>query len=312
MNQGVVIMTNQELVKSFLMYQETKNLSERSIEWYERTLNKFLEYCKENKIFVTSMTVPQARGYVHWLQNATAKTGKKYADNGINGFIRSVKVLFNYLIEDEYIDKNPFAKVKQIKTDKVIIHTFKPEEIKKMLNQFNKNIYTDLRDALLIRMLYDTGLRISEAINLKITDIDTERNIVKVFGKGHKERIVPFGRSVKREILRYIARREKSIPRDLDEGYLFSSRQGTPLMIRNVTREIQIVGKRAKIEGKRLSPHTFRHTFAKTYLMQGGDLFSLQKIMGHSALSTTRQYVYLLTEDIQKKHRQFSPLDNLY
>lgn len=304
-------MTNQELVKSFLMYQETKNLSERSIEWYQRTLDKFLEYCEEKKISIASMAVPQARGYVHWLQNATAKTGKKYADNGINGFIRSVKVMFNYLIEDEYIEKNPFVKVRQIKTDKVIIHTFEPEEVKKMLSQFNKSVYTDARDELLLRFLYDCGLRISEAINLKLADIDTERNLVKVFGKGHRERMVPFGRSVKREILRYIARREKSVSHDLDEGYLFSSRQGTPLMIRNVIRKIQIVGKKAKIEGKRLSPHTFRHTFAKTYLMSGGDLFSLQQIMGHADLSTTRQYVHLLTEDIQKKHRQFSPLDNL-
>ncbi|GBF32271.1 phage-related integrase/recombinase [Desulfocucumis palustris] len=304
-------MTNQELVNYFLMYQETKNLSKNSIDWYKTMLDKFLTFCKENKVSITSMGVPHARGYVHWLQNCKSKLGKKYADNGINGYIRAIKVMFNYLMEDEYIEKNPFAKVRQIKTDKVIIQTFELEEVKKMLTQLKRNVYADLRSALLIRILFDCGLRISEARNLKIADIDTERNVLKVFGKGHKERKVPFGRSVKREILKFLAKREKSVPKDLDEGYLFSTRMGTPLTNRNVLRKIQIVGKKAKIEGKRLSPHTFRHTFAKMYLMQGGDLFSLQQIMGHTDLATTRQYVHLLTEDIQKKHRQFSPLDNL-
>lgn len=304
-------MTNQELVNYFLMYQETKNLSSRSIEWYQRTLNKFLEYTKAENININTMTVPQARGYVHWLQNADTKTGRKYKDNGINGFIRSVKVMFNYFIEDEYLDKNPFQKVKQIKTDKVIIESFEPEEVKKMLAQFNKSIFTDHRDYLLILVLFDCGLRISEAVNLKIQDIDTDRNILKVFGKGHRERMVPFGRSVKREILRYLPKREKAVSKDLDEGYLFSTRLGNPLMIRNALRKIKSVGTKAGIKGKRLSPHTFRHSFAKQYLMQGGDVFSLQQILGHSDISVTRGYVNLCTENIQKKHRQFSPLDNL-
>ncbi|ABO48918.1 phage integrase family protein [Desulforamulus reducens MI-1] len=304
-------MTNQELVKTFLMYQETKNLSKRTIEWYQFTLNKLIDYCKENNISIESMTTPQARQYVFSLQKSISRTGKKYADNGINGYIRSVKIMFNYLFEDEYIEKNPFAKVKQIKTDKVIIETFEVEEVKRMLNQFNKKVYTEFRDALLIQILYDTGIRISEAINLKISDIDTDKNMFKVFGKGHKERMVPFGRSIKREILKYLPKRNKEVDKELDEGYLFSTRNGTALTIRNVHRKIVEVGTKAKIKGKRLSAHTFRHTFAKTYLVNGGNLFSLQTIMGHNDLSTTRKYVHLLTEDIQKQHRQFSPLDNL-
>lgn len=293
------------------MYQETKNLTENSVDWYKTMLDKFIIYCKENKISIINMTVPQARGYVHWLQNSKNKLGKKYADNTINGFIRTVKVMFNYFMEDEYIEKNPFAKVRQIKTDKVIIESFEPEEVKKMLTQFNKSLFTDHRDYLLILVLFDCGLRISEAVNLKIQDIDTDRNILKVFGKGHRERMVPFGRSVKREILRYLPKREKAVSKDLDEGYLFSTRLGNPLMIRNALRKIKSVGTKAGIKGKRLSPHTFRHSFSKQYLMQGGDIFSLQQILGHSDISVTRGYVNLCTEDIQKKHRQFSPLDNL-
>ncbi|WP_282434375.1 tyrosine-type recombinase/integrase [Pelotomaculum sp. FP] len=112
-------------------------------------------------------------------------------------------------------------------------------------------------------------------------------------------------------MFKYLSRREKIVPNDIDEGFFFSTRQGTALLPRNVLRKIVLIGKKAGIEGKRLSPHTFRHTFAKQYLMAGGDLFSLQQIMGHATLISTRKYISLLTEDIQKKHRQFSPLDNL-
>lgn len=274
-------------------------------------LDKFLEYSNQFDIEFDTMTTPEARQYINWLQNQNNRENKPYRDNAINGFIRGVKVFFNFLYEDEYIEKNPFAKVKQIKTDKVIIETFKPEEIKKMLNQFDRSSYYGLRDALLIRLLYDTGLRISEALSIKIDDIDLNRSLIKVFGKGHKERVVPFGRNVKREILKFLIRRRKEIPKQVDEGYLFSTKDGLPLSSRNVLRKIKEIGSKAGIEGKRLSPHTFRHSFAKTYLMAGGDVISLQTIMGHSKLETTRKYVYLLTEDIQKKHRQFSPMDNL-
>lgn len=300
-------MTNEQLVKMFMMYQESRNLSQKTIDWYHFMLRNFTDYCNENGIQVESMKTPEARQWINWLQNNEAK----YKDNSINSHITAVKTMFNYFMEDEYISRNPFAKVKKIKTDKIIIPTFEPEDIKLMLNQFNKNFFADFRDSLIIRFLYDCGLRISELTFLKTSDIDTEKNLLKVFGKGHKERLVPFGRSIKREIFKYLSKREQVVPKDIDEGYFFSSRTGTALLPRNILRKIVLIGKKAGIEGKRLSPHTFRHSFAKQYLMAGGDLFSLQTIMGHVDLISTRKYISLLTEDIQKKHRQFSPLDNM-
>ena len=301
-------MTNEEMVKTFLIYQESRNLSPNTIEWYQYITDRFIVYCNKNNIQIDSMKTPEARQWVNWLQKGS---DVKYKQNSVNCHIRAIKSMFNYFIEDEYIAKNPFAKVSKIKVDNVIIHTFEPEEIKKMLAQLKKNTFYDIRDNLMIRILYDCGLRVSEIINLKTNDIDTEKNLVKVFGKGHKERYVPFGRSVKRELVKYLSKREKSVPHDLDEGYLLCTNQGTPLQKRNILRKIRIVGQGAKIEGKRLSAHTYRHSFAKQYLMSGGDIFSLQTIMGHSSLISTRRYIHLLTEDIQKKHRQFSPLDNL-
>lgn len=155
-------MTNRELVNTFLMYQETKNLSKKSIEWYSRTLDKFLEFCELHRFQITNFSLLQARGYVHWLQNTNSKLGRKYAGNGINGFIRSVKVFFNYLLEDEFIEKNHFQKVKQIKTDKVIIQKFEPEEIKRMLYILDKRKYTQHRDSILIGIGLDNGTMFHE------------------------------------------------------------------------------------------------------------------------------------------------------
>ena len=306
--KGVFKITNEQIVKMFLIYQESRNLSPATIDWYKYLTADFITYCNDNAIQIESMKTPEARQWVNWLQKGE---DNHYKGNSINCHIRAIKTMFNYFMEDEYLEKNPFAKVMQIKTDKVIIHTFEQEEIKNMLAQLNGKGFYDLRDNLMLRIMYDTGLRVSEIINLKITDVDTDKNLVKVFGKGHKERMVPFGRSVKRELVKYLPKRNKSVPHDLDDGYLLCTNQGTALNRRNILRKIQIVGKKANVEGKRLSPHTFRHSFAKQFLVSGADLFSLQSIMGHEKLETTRRYVHLLTEDIQKKHRQFSPMDNL-
>ncbi|TEB13586.1 Tyrosine recombinase XerD [Pelotomaculum sp. FP] len=180
-------MENKQLVKMFILYQESRNLSPKTIEWYRYITKNFLDYCNEHEIKIDTMKTPESRQWVNWLQ----KNEADYKGNSINCHIRAVKTMFNYLLEDEYISRNPFAKVSQIKTDKVIIPTFEPEEIKLMLKQFNKNHFADVRDSLIIRVLYDCGLRVSEVTNLKIADVDTEKNLLKVFGKGHKERFVP-------------------------------------------------------------------------------------------------------------------------
>lgn len=300
-------MTNQEYVNVFLTYQYSRNLSKKTMEWYEYVTQKFLGYLEEKGKAIETMKLHDARQWVVDLQNDE----RNYKGNTVNVHIRAIKAMFNYFVEDEYLEKSPFKKVGQIKVDKVIIPTFTSDEVRNMLKQLNKRKYSDLRDGVIIMLMYDCGLRISEATGIKTIDVDMGKNLIKVFGKGHKERLVPFGRQVKKELLRFNSRRATILPKDMDTGLLFCTRFGTEVTERNMLRKIQLIGKAAGVENKRLSPHTFRHSFAKQYLMQGGDLFSLQQIMGHSSLVSTRKYINLLTEDIQKKHRMFSPLDNI-
>jgi integrase/recombinase XerD len=152
----------------------------------------------------------------------------------------------------------------------------------------------------------DTGLRISEAISLKLEDIDWNRNSVKVMGKGSKERIVPFGRAVRKALMAYLDRRG-----NLDTDMLFVTEYGETVRRQKALEAIKALGKKAGITGVRVSPHTLRHTFAKTFLVNGGDPFTLQQILGHTTLDMTRKYIALANSDLQTAHSKYSPADKL-
>jgi len=162
----------------------------------------------------------------------------------------------------------------------------------------------------IILTLLDTGLRVNELINLKIDNVWLEEGIIKVLGKGNKERLVPVGKQIRRLLWRYIThyRPEPARP-NLDN--LFLTRDGRSLTKNRVDSMMKHYGERARLSGIRCSPHTLRHTFAVTYLRNGGDVFSLQRILGHSSLEMTRRYCELADVDIEKAHALASPVDNL-
>ena len=145
-------------------------------------------------------------------------------------------------------------------------------------------------------------------LNLKVNDIDFAEGIFKVMGKGAKEREVPLGTTARRAIIRYI---ETARPRPLNVNTdtLFLTMDGSPITQQSVAQVLKRIAKRVRL--KHLYPHLLRHTFAVRYLVNGGDAFSLQKILGHESLDMTRRYVELANTDIKKKHQQFSPVDNL-
>ena len=140
-------------------------------------------------------------------------------------------------------------------------------------------------------------------------DIDFLQSFILAKGKGNKERVVPFGSQVRRTLRRYIMhfRPEPDAPRT---GEVFLTEDGLPLTPRAVQSMLLRLSNKAKMSGTRCNPHRFRHTFAKTFLMNGGDIFSLQKILGHSSLEVVKIYVNLITSDILEQHRKFSPVDN--
>ena len=163
----------------------------------------------------------------------------------------------------------------------------------------------------MLLLMLDCGLRVSELINIDLEDINLAEGYIKIrAGKGGKERLVPIGSFVQKMIWKYI---NHSRPQPITDKItrLFLSGDGLPLTRSGVQQMLRRCGKKANISGVRCSPHTLRHTFAKTYLINGGDIFSLQRILGHSSLASVRTYLNLFAADLKNQHRRFSPVDNM-
>jgi len=157
-------------------------------------------------------------------------------------------------------------------------------------------------------LFLDCGIRLSELVNLKISDIDFSAGQFKVLGKGAKERIVPMGLTTRRALIRYMEHYRPQ-PVNPQENRLFLTMAGDPISRDSVTKIIERLARRTNVT--RMHPHLLRHTFAVRYLVNGGDVFTLRKILGHSTLEMTRKYVTLASGDVKEKHRQYSPVDNL-
>ncbi len=226
----------------------------------------------------------------------------------INHRIRSTKQFYEYLKAEMIVKDNPADKLERKKPKTTAVETFSEEQLKAMLAAPNKTKFVGQRDYTFMLILLDTGVRLSELVNIQLMDIRMADNeIIVTRGKGGKSRRVFISPKTKEELKKYIYSRG-DIP---DNPYLLVSNEDKPMTGRNVQERLRIYGVKAKIEGVRVSPHTFRHTFAKMYIMKGGDPFSLQAILGHSTLDMVKHYVNLWGSDLQRMHRQYSPVNNL-
>lgn len=186
--------------------------------------------------------------------------------------------------------------------------TLSDDQVQRLLAVIDTRRMNGFRDLCILLLLLDTGIRLSELVNLQLPNVELERGEIKVRGKGDKERIVPIGANVQKALWKY-ARRFRPQPAHSNVKNLFLSARGYGLSGSRVYHMIRGYGDKAALQGVRCSPHTFRHTFAKNFLLNGGDLFTLQKILGHSSLDVVRLYVNLATEDVKIQHRKYSPVD---
>ena len=228
----------------------------------------------------------------------------------INGYMRALQGFWSWLEEEEFIDKNPFATIRIPKAPIKVTPTFNEDQLRQLFSEIDTASPVGYRDYAIILTLLDTGIRCSELTGLKVTDVDLEARMMKVHGKGNKERMVPIGAMVQKAIWKYLNRYrpEPVIPR---YEQVFLTQDGRPLSKDRLEAIVERYGKKAGIMGVRVSPHTFRHTMAVTFLRNGGDVFSLQRILGHSQLEVLRVYINLAQSDISRVHQRNSPADNL-
>ena len=308
------------LIDNYLQCCTAEGKSRKTIEWYETNLKRFSRFLKREHpgSAVSDIGPAEARSFILHLQNDVRRwetnpfihDTKGLSPHTIHGYARAIKAFWSWLLDEGYTPENSMARLKCPRTPRKIIPAFSAEQIERLLAVLDPGTPAGFRDYAIIMVFIDTGIRLSELVNLRPEDIDFGQSCLLVTGKGNKERIVPFGSHVRRALRRYLSA-VRPEPESPQVNRFFLSRRGLPLRPNMVRSMISRAGRRANVSGVRCSPHTFRHTFAKQYLLNGGDVFSLQRILGHTSLEVVRLYVNLTSLDVSQQHRKFSPVDTM-
>ena len=282
------------LIDSFLdsLYIE-KGLSNNTVSSYQNDIKSFFLWLDENSFNPLNINASDANNYVSKL------FGDGLKSSSVNRKISAIKSFYIFLQKKKIIMKSPIADIVMPKQEKYLPVSMSEEEVERLLNSPDLNIQIERRDKAMIEVLYATGIRISELTNLKLTDLDINRSVLKVFGKGSKERLVPFGEKAAESLNLYLTDRK-----DLKSKEIFLSNRGTKISRSAFWQRIKIYTKRENLKIS-ISPHTLRHAFATHLLNRGADLRSVQILLGHSDLSTTQIYTHIAKQrlgEILKKH----------
>lgn len=290
-------------VEAFVREQKVRHLSPKTIKWQLECLMGLNRWLTENDLpsTPTKITSKSLKDYVyHMLEE------KKLSPATVNGRILTIKSFFEYLTNEGIITTNPNT-LKRVKQRKNVIQAFSHDQIRDLLRAPDRNTFTGVRDYAMMLLMLETGIRVSELAGIVLDDIKWSENKIILLGKGDKERVVPFQRRVHTALKNYVEIRGHIH----SVSNLFVTIDNIPMVRRTIQERISDYGKKMNITGVRVSPHTFRHTFAKLYIKNGGDPFTLQAILGHSTLDMVRNYVNMFSEDVQEQHRKYSPIEHL-
>ncbi|MFC1998752.1 tyrosine-type recombinase/integrase [Chloroflexota bacterium] len=310
-----------ELIDYYQVCNRCANKSPRTISWYTDNLNQFLNYLKSHKLSdsVDDIDIKVLRQYVLYLMKRKKFKGKNgNGSNGndpgtlaplsVHGHVRTLRAFFSWLTNEEIIPQNPASQLKPPKVPKTLIAILSDKEISRIMSSFSKSNYLDARNQTIFMLLIDTGIRIGEAMGLTLDDLYLNDGYIKVFGKGQRERIVPIGNNVQKAIHRYLFRYRPE-PASSDTNNVFLSMLKRQMSYNAMKLVFNRLAERTGI--KRLHAHLCRHTFATKFLTNGGDIFTLQKILGHSTLEMVRRYSNLNSDHVRAQHQKYSPMDRL-
>ena len=282
------------IIRSFLdsLYIE-KGLSKNTVSSYKNDISSFLSWLNKKQINYQQVSGKNINEFISNLFNSGLKS------SSINRKISSIKHFYLFLSKKKIIKYSPADEIETPKQEKYLPISISEDEVERLLSSPNSNRIIERRDKAMIEILYATGMRISELVNLKLTDIDFNRSVLKVFGKGSKERLVPYGEKAAEALDIYLRDRKKS-----DSKNVFLSNRGSQITRGAFWQRIKIYIKRENLKSS-ISPHTLRHAFATHLLNRGADLRSVQILLGHSDLSTTQIYTHIAKQrlgEILKKH----------
>ena len=288
-----------ENFKNYLKLE--RGLSDNSIKSYDYDLILFKKFLIENKINDTPLNCKPETIKNYLYKSFSDKKSISQARS-----ISAIKSFFNYLIFEGYIKDSPISNIESPKQEKKLPKVLTEEEIKKLINSIDLNHDFGQRNKTIIEILYGTGIRVSELINLKLSNIFFKENIIKVIGKGNKERFVPLGEIASNEMKIYINNRNRLKIDSKSSDILFLNRYGRGLTRSMIFKIISDASKRVGL-AKKISPHTLRHSFATHLIKNGADLRTIQLILGHESITTTEIYTHLDTLHLEEVLKKYHP-----
>lgn len=281
-----------------------KNWATRTVRTYRqafRALSRaLLESAGASPNAADALAKPHLEAFVVSLRQRGVTPG------GCNMYLRTINSFLSWLHEEGRIETKLRVKLLHHPRNPPVVFT---DAHVRLILGHRPTSYSGLRLWTIVNVLIDTGVRIDEALGLRVADCDLDNLSLTVLGKGSKQRKVPVSLALRKALWRYLRARER---RDVPGVYLFGTRTGNRLSYRNVHRDLVVLCGRLGIQGPRLSPHTFRHYFAVSYIRNGGDLYRLSRILGHTSVKTTEIYLRSMGFDaLAENHQQLSPLSRM-
>lgn len=286
--------------KKFLQIE--KGLSDNSIYAYTYDLKKFGDFLSSLDKDIMSATKDDIKQFLKFEKNKKHNSSRTLARS-----LAAIRQFYNFISDTMGDIENPTSKIETPQIKKTLPDFLTIKEINKLNSTISEDDLFELRDKALFELLYSCGLRISEAVELFIHNIDFENRYIKVIGKGNKERLVPMGKEAVRLLHKYIKEsRPVILGNNRTSEYAFISKKGPSLNRKSVWRLLKGYVERAEIK-KNITPHTLRHSFATHLIENGADLRSVQELLGHMDISTTQIYTHMARRTLKDIHKKYHP-----
>lgn len=282
----------------FLDYlQNIKKYSDNTIINYEIDIDRYEKFLKINNRKINNIKYKDVLDFISYIKD-------KHKSTSINRCLSSLRSYYNYLLKENIVDTNPFKLVNSMKKEKKLPEYFKYNEYVELVNSIDINSNLGIRNRCIFEVLLCTGCRCSELVNIKLCDVDLDNREIKVLGKGNKERIVYLGSYAIDSLNMYLSVRDELSKKD--NKYLFVNHLGNKLTTRGIRDIIDKILLKSSLNLK-ITPHTFRHSFATMLLNEGCDLKSVQELLGHVSLSTTSIYTHVSNEELKRVYLHTNP-----
>jgi integrase/recombinase XerD len=290
------------VISSFITHVKVeKGLSSNTVAAYQRDLAKFSVFAQKRKLGLEAVTRDDLVDFLASLYRDSLES------KSVARHLVTLRNFFRFAQSQELIETDPAVNLESPKIRRALPGYLKVEEVDRLLAQPDEKTPYGLRDRAMLEVLYSTGLRVSELVGLRVTDLDAKVGCIRCVGKGDKERIVPAGRKALGMVEKYLRdARPKLLTKGVSSTALFVNRRGTPLSRVGVWKILSAYGKRAGLR-MALTPHMLRHSFATHLLERGADLRSVQLMLGHADISTTQIYTHVVEERLKQIYKAHHP-----